>query len=183
MRIYRFFLVCLILPLFLAASYNNEKKGKNMEKSADTQSNKMEKFNFLLGEWQMQCKVPKSVFHEGDTGSGTGTFKRTLDDKYVCFDYVVSSSSKPEEIGKAHAIFAWDEKAKIYRYWWFENSGSFTEAACNFINDETLFLNWHDSLFIQTFRKSGPNEVVLKMEHPNSEGKYEVVLEVIFTKK
>lgn len=183
MRIYRVFLVCLILPSFLMAAYNNEKKGENMKKSADTQSNNMEKFDFLLGDWKLQYNIPKSPFHEADTGSGTGTFKRTLDDKYVCFDYVCSLASAPEKIVKAHGIFAWDEKAKIYRYWWFENSGNFLEATCNFINDETLFFNWHDTLLSQTFKKSSPNKVVLKMEHPNSEGKYEPILEVILTKK
>ncbi len=140
----------------------------------------MEKFDFLLGDWNLKSKVPKSAFSKADTGTGTGTFKRALDDKYVYFDY---SSSFAAEKGEAHAVFAWDEKTKVYRFWWFENSGNFMEATCNFVNDETLFLNWHDSLLIQTFRKTGPNEVILRMEHPDSEGKYELILEVIFTRK
>ncbi len=140
----------------------------------------MEKFDFLLGNWNLESRIPKSAFSEAGTGTGTGTFKRALDDKYVYFDY---SASLTEEQGEAHAIFAWDEKTKVYRFWWFESSGNFMEATCNFVNDETLFLNWHDSLLIQTFRKTGPNEVILRMEHPDSEGKYELVLEVIFTRK
>ena len=55
-------------------------------------------------------------------------------------------------------------------------------ATCNFINDDTLFLNWHDSLLIQTFTKADPNKIILRMEHPSSEGKYELILEVIFTR-
>ena len=143
--------------------------------------NTMEKFNFLLGNWDMESNIPKSAFSEEATsGTGNGTFKRALDDKYVYFDY--SSLTLKEKV-QAHAIFAWDEKAKIIRFWWFESSGNFTTATCNFINAETLFINWHDSLFIQTFKKINKNKVILRMEHPNSDGKYVLILEVIFTRK
>jgi hypothetical protein len=140
----------------------------------------MKKFNFLLGNWDMQYKIPKSVFSKAATGTGSGTFKRALDDKYVYFDY---STLIDGEKGEAHAIFAWDKKSNLYRYWWFESSGNFSTATCNFVNDETLFLNWHDTLLIQTFRKIGSNKVILRMENPDSEGKYELILEVIFTRK
>lgn len=141
----------------------------------------MNKFDFLLGDWTLEYRVPKSAFSEAMTGAGTGTFKRALNDRYVFFDYSASllTGSKVQ----AHGIFAWDDKLKFYRYWWFEDSGAFMTATCNFINEETLFLNWHDTLLIQTFTKDGPNKVILRMENPNSEGKYEVVLEVIFTRK
>jgi hypothetical protein len=142
--------------------------------------NMMKKFDFLIGKWNLEYRVPKSAFSEAMTGSATGTFKRALDDKYVCFDY---SCSLPSGEGSAHAIFVWDEKAKIYRYWWFESSGSFMQATCNFINDETLALNWHDSLLIQTFKKDGSDKVILRMEHPISVGEYELILEVTFTRK
>ena len=140
----------------------------------------MEKFNFLLGNWSLEYRIPKSDLHEASTGTGSGTFQRALDGKYVYFDY---STLINGETGEAHAIFAWDEKAKIYRFWWFESSGNFSAATCNFIDDETLFLSWHDTLLIQTFKKTGPDEVILKMENPNAQGKYEPVLEVIFTRK
>jgi len=144
------------------------------------ESKMMEKFDFLLGNWNLESRIPKSEFSEADTGTGTGTIKRALDDKYVYFDY---SASLTTGKGAAHAIFAWDEKAKVYRYWWFESSGSFLTATCDFVNNETLFLNWHDTLLIQTFRKVGPDKVILRMENPTSEGKYELILEVIFTRK
>ncbi len=140
----------------------------------------MEKFDFLLGEWDLEYRVPKSAFSEAATGSGTGTFKRALDDKYVYFDY---SSSVAGQKGEAHAIFAWDEKAKVYRYWWFESSGNFLTATCDFVKDGVLFLNWHDSLLKQTFKKISQNQMVLRMEHPNSEREYELIVEVIFTRK
>jgi len=143
----------------------------------------MDKFDFLLGTWNLEYRVPKSAFSEADTGSGTGTFKRALDDKYVYFDYECSLASTPQQTGKAHAIFAWDEKAKVYRFWWFENSGAFRQATCNFIDSQTLFLNWHDTLLIQTFTKAGQDKVTLRMEHPVATDKFELIMEVIFTGK
>jgi len=47
----------------------------------------MEKFDFLIGDWNLEYRVPKSGFSEAATGSGSGTLKRALDDKYVYFDY------------------------------------------------------------------------------------------------
>ena len=140
----------------------------------------MERFDFLLGNWDMEYNIPESAFGEATSGTGNGTFKRALDDKYVYFDY---SSLINGEKGQAHAIFAWDEKTKIFRFWWFESSGNFSTATCKFINDEILFLNWHDTLLIQTFKKISPNKMILRMENPNSDGIYELILEVIFTRK
>jgi len=145
--------------------------------------NMMEKFEFLLGDWNLEYRIPKSTYSEAATGSGTGTFKRALNGAYVYFDYSCVISLTPEQTGRAHAIFAWDEKSRVYRFWWFENSGNFLTATCNFINDETLSMNWHDTLLIQTFTKKDSNNVVLRMEHPIAQGKYELILEVLFTRK
>jgi hypothetical protein len=134
-----------------------------------------------MGNWNLEYKIPKSSFCEKATGKGSGTFKRVLNNKYVVFDYEASFSTGDK--AAAHAIFVWDEKLKIYRYWWFEDSGSFMTATCNFINHETLFLNWHDSLLIQTFKKIDENIVELRMENPNAEGNFELILEVIFMRK
>ena len=148
-----------------------------------TQTNMMEQFEFLLGNWNLEYKIPKSPFSEADSGSGTGTIKRALDDKYVFVDYEGTIASAPEYAGKAHGVFAWDEKANHYKYWWFENSGSFSEATCKFINDEILFMNWPDSLLIQSFTKKGPDKMVLRMEYPVAQNKFELMMEVIFTRK
>jgi hypothetical protein len=139
----------------------------------------MAKFEFLFGQWKLEYRVPASRFGPAATGTGIGTFKRALGGKYVFFDYSVSMSTG--ERGEAHGIFGWDEKAKVYRYWWFEESGNFLTATCNFIRDGLLFLNWHDSLLTQTFTKVDSHQVVLRMKHPNSRGDEETVLEVIFT--
>ena len=110
----------------------------------------MKKFEFLLGDWDLEYNVPESGFSKKSSGSGVGSIKRALNDKYVYFDYLATLTIGS---GAAHAIFAWDEKSRIYRYWWFENSGNFLTATCNFIGDDILFLNWHETLLIQSFTK------------------------------
>ncbi|UCH15138.1 MAG: hypothetical protein JSV22_04020 [Bacteroidales bacterium] len=139
--------------------------------------NNLDKFGFLLGDWNMESIIPKSKFSEAGTDTGAGSFKKILNDKYVLFEYSGKSG------GAAKGIFAWDDKIKLYRYWWFENSGNFLQATCSFINNEILAMNWHDSLLVQTFVKETPNRVVLKMQHPDDNGGYELVLEVILTKR
>jgi hypothetical protein len=137
----------------------------------------MNKFEFLLGDWNLEYRIPKSIFSEAGSDSGIGSFKKALNGKYVIFDYSTKSGSE------AKGIFAWDDKVKVYRYWWFENSGNFLSATCNFVNDEILAMNWHDTLLVQTFVKDGPDRVVLKMQYPTVQGGYEIVLEVLFTRR
>jgi hypothetical protein len=140
----------------------------------------MEKFEFLIGDWNLEYKIPKSSFSEAKTGSAFGTIKRALDDKYVFFDY---ESHIEGETGGAHGIFAWDEKTQIYRYWWFESSGAFMTASCNFTDENTLFMIWHNSLLIQTFKKVNKNKIILSMKSAASENKFDLILEVILTRK
>jgi hypothetical protein len=137
----------------------------------------MDKFDFLVGDWNLEYRIPKSIFSEARSDSGIGSFKRALNDKIVIFDYSTESG------GEAKGVFIWDDKIKMYRYWWFENSGSFSTATCNFIGNDTLAMNWHDTLLVQTFKKEGPDKVVLKMQHPAPQGGYELVLEVLLTRR
>ena len=138
----------------------------------------IEKLDFLLGNWQLEYRVPKSSFSKADTGTGSGVFQRALNDRYVTFDYECSLSGGD---GAAHGIFARDEKLNNLRYWWFEDSGHFQEAACQILEDGTLFMHWQQTMLKQTFRKEG-EQVVLKMYTPLSETEDELILEVIFTK-
>ena len=140
----------------------------------------MKKFEILLGDWDLEYNVPESSFSKKASGSGVGSIKRALNDKYVYFDY---SATLTIGSGAAHAIFAWDEKYRIYRYWWFEDSGSFLTATCQFIGDDILFLNWHDTLLIQSFTKINRDKIVLKMEQPVAQDQFELILEVIFSRK
>lgn len=137
----------------------------------------LDKFEFLIGDWNLEYKIPKSIFSDQGTDTGVGSFKKILNDKYVLFEYSTNSG------GEAKGIFAWDDKIKMFKYWWFENSGNFLSATCNFVNDVTLAMNWHDTILVQTFVKESSDRVVLKMQHPADKGEYELILEVIFTKK
>ncbi|MBK8943664.1 MAG: hypothetical protein IPM32_00195 [Ignavibacteriae bacterium] len=139
----------------------------------------MDKFNFMLGTWNLKYIVPKTQYSENDFGEGKGEFKRILNNKYVTFDYH-AKLSKTES--SAHAIFVWDKRTEIYRYWWFEDSGEFMIATCNFINENTLALNWHDSLLVQIFNKIDNDKIVLKMNYPKDESNYETILEVTFSR-
>jgi len=143
------------------------------ERNMNKQSDPMDQFDFLIGTWHMESKSPE--------GSGTGTFKRALDGKYVFFDY--SASFPTGETGAAHGVFAWDQKTKTYKYWWFENSGNYSEATCEFIDDGLLMMNWHDLLFLQTFQKMDSNTVELVMKKPYSTAGYDPILEILFTKE
>jgi hypothetical protein len=137
----------------------------------------MNRLDFLLGDWNLAYRIPKSSLSEAGSDSGTGSFTRALNGRYVIFDYSTKAGSG------AHAIFAWDEKMKAYRFWWFENSGRFAAATCNFVDDGTLAMHWHDNLLVQTFAQDGPERVILRMQNPAASGGYELVLEVIFTRK
>ncbi len=128
----------------------------------------------------MIIEFRKAKLSEAATGAGQGTFKKALNNKYVYFDYEASFSTGVST--RAHAIFAWDEKSRIYRYWWFEDSGNFLTASCHFINDQTLFLNWHETGLVQTFRKVGPDQVIMRMRLPDSEETQRIVLEVVLTR-
>ncbi|MDX1700365.1 MAG: hypothetical protein R3250_07085 [Melioribacteraceae bacterium] len=143
------------------------------------ESNPMDKFNFLLGRWKMESNIPKSKFSDAYSGNGTGEFKRILNNKYVTFDYSFDYSKGK---GSAHALFVWDNKSNIYRYWWFENSGEHNEATCDFIDENTLCLNWHNSLFVQSFKKINSNNILLEMRYPADKNDYVTVLTVIFRK-
>jgi len=140
----------------------------------------MEKFNFLIGTWILKYTVPESELSKAATGEGEGTFRRALNDKYVFFDYKAELT-----IGsaRAHGIFARDESNGIYRYWWFEDSGSFSKATCNFTDEKTLFMNWHDTLLIQTFEKISDDHVILKMSGPDKGQNFKPVLIVDLFRK
>jgi hypothetical protein len=141
---------------------------------------RMKKFEFLIGTWDLEYRVSRSAFGKAERGTGKGTIRRALNDRYVYVDY---ECHLPSGDGLAHGVFAWDEKAKVYRYWWFEDSGSFLSATCDFIKDGILFLNWHDSLLTQTFSRENPDRIVLQMSHPDKTGRPEMILKVIFTRR
>ena len=140
----------------------------------------MGKFEFLLGDCSLDYHVPESSFSQADTGSGSGTFQRIFNDKYVTFDYECRLT---DGNGRAKSIFAWDTKDHVYRCWWFEDSGNFNSAVCNFISDDVLYFHWNDGLLSQTFTKKDANMIILKMDQPIFGDRKELVLEVVLTRK
>jgi hypothetical protein len=137
--------------------------------------NKIGRLDFLLGKWELKFRVPKSKFSTEDSGDGKGEFKKILNNNYITFEYTSKLSGG---ISSAKGIFAWDNKENIYKYWWFEDSGNFTEAACDFINDSILSLNWYNSILVQTFKRLDNNNILLEMKYPNEQGTCDLILEV-----
>ncbi|MDD5063879.1 MAG: hypothetical protein PHQ35_03850 [Phycisphaerae bacterium] len=162
----------LLLTSLLLAQCDSVRKVDEMAKPRIEEQNPMEKFEFFLGDWNLEYKIPKSTLSEAMTGTGSGTFKRALKNKYVFFDYE-----------GAHGIFAWDDKEKVYKYWWFEDSGNFTWAICNFVDDDTLFMDWQNEPMTQTFTRVGQDKIILRMSQSLGEDKSELVLEVILTRR
>ncbi len=140
----------------------------------------MNKFDFLIGTWILKYTVPESAYSVATTGKGEGTIRKALNDKYVFFDYKAEFTNGSAQ---AHGIFARDESQDIYRYWWFEDSGSFRTATCNFTDENTLFMNWHDTNLIQTFIKKEEDHIILKMSSPVSDQQFKPVLIVDFYRK
>jgi len=147
----------------------------------------MDELDFMLGSWTLDYKLPRSFMAaEGGTGKGIGVLQRALNGRYVFFDYSASGTFGQ---AKAHGIFAWDAKEKLYRYWWFEDSGANLVATGNFVDDDTLFLAWQDTEFQgkkmrcqQTFTKQNPDRFILRMECRVEGDDFEPVLEVTFTR-
>jgi hypothetical protein len=44
------------------------------------------KLEFLLGDWNLEYKIPKSLFSDSRTDTGVGSFKKILNEKYVFFN-------------------------------------------------------------------------------------------------
>lgn len=140
----------------------------------------MEKFDFLLGIWTLKYDVPESEFSEAATGNGIGVFRRALNGKYVFFDYEAHLTTGSAQ---AHGIFARDEGKQVYRYWWFEDSGSYLNATCKFLDENTLFMSWHDTLLIQTFERLQDDKITLTMSLPGDAQNFRPILKVEFHKK
>ena len=141
---------------------------------------RMDKFDFLIGEWNLEYRVPASSISPAATGEGSGKFYKALSNTYVYFDYAARLTLGS---AAAHAVFAWDDRIKMYRYWWFEDSGAFMSATCDFPEEKLLVLNWHDSLLNQSFSQLPEGHIRLLMEKVAGPGKQELLLEVFLRRK
>jgi hypothetical protein len=73
MKGYKFFVLFLLLSSLLSAIGNEGGKEDKMRESSGKKQGPMERFEFLLGGWNLEYRVPKSSSGEADTGNGTGT--------------------------------------------------------------------------------------------------------------
>ena len=49
----------------------------------------MDNFDFLIGDWDLEYRIPKGGSSDKKAGIGLGTFKRALNNKYVFFDLAI----------------------------------------------------------------------------------------------
>lgn len=121
----------------------------------------LQSIDFLIGKWSLRY----TLFSDGrpkPDGKGLGEIQKTLDGKFITFDYQAELSTG---IFKAHAIFAWDSEKDLFRYWWFENSGQVQQAEGRMKDESTLVLQWQNIPCTQTFRETSETIVVLEMAY------------------
>jgi hypothetical protein len=140
----------------------------------------MKKFDFLIGNWRLEYTIPETSFSAAGSGEGEGIFSRVLKDNYVVFDYQAVLTTGTAQ---AHVIYAKDKGNDCYRCWWFEDTGNFETASCNFVDESTLLLKWVNSPLIQTFKQVEDNHVGLTMATQIDDQTAEAVLLVDMFKR
>jgi hypothetical protein len=137
----------------------------------------MDALNFMIGEWALDY----SVTQRGQTTQtirGTGSLRYLFSAAYLTFDYRTLDKATGNTIGEAHAIFAWDEKAGQYRYYWFESSGNYHQATGVLQDAHTLALHWDEINCTQIFRRVDSDAMYLEMRCPDQD----LLLRVDFTR-
>ncbi len=137
----------------------------------------MQALNFMAGDWELDYTVTQ----HGRTSStirGAGSLRYLFDATYLTFDYQMQEKVTGETIGGAHGIFAWDPKARQYRYYWFESSGNFHQATASLRDDDTLAMEWQQINCTQIFRRVSAGAMYLEMRCPDQD----LVLRVDFSR-
>ena len=137
----------------------------------------MRALSFLIGEWELDYTVTQNG-HTTQTIRGTGSLRFLFNATYLTFDYQMIEKASGAMIAEAHGIFAWDEKAGQYRYFWFESSGSFHQATGALRDAHTLALEWQEIKCTQIFRRVSADAVYLEMRCPEQD----LLLRVDFTR-
>jgi hypothetical protein len=133
---------------------------------ADNTATGIPALNFMIGDWELDYRVTQHGMTTR-TICGTGSIRPLFDRTYLTFDYQVRQKERPEKIGEAHAIIAWDKKAGQYRYFWFESSGTFLQANGSLSDDHTLALEWQGVNCRQIFRRVDADAMYLEMQCPD----------------
>jgi len=143
-----------------------------------SEASPMRALSFMIGEWALDY----SVTQRGQTARtirGSGSLRYMFSAAYLTFDYRMLDRATGNLIGEAHAIFAWDEKAGQYRYYWFESSGSFHQATGVLRDARTLALEWQEIKCTQIFRSVSADAMYLEMRCPEQD----LLLRVDFTRR
>ena len=138
----------------------------------------MEAVAFLLGEWNLDYTATQ----QGKTSTdlrGNGVWRRLFEEAHLVFDYEVEHKVSGDAMGGAHAVLAWDQKANVYRFHWFESSGAFQVAKGWLRDAKTLALDWLDTDCTQIFQQTGPDQMFLQMDCPEQD----LHLRVDFTRR
>jgi len=137
----------------------------------------MRALSFMIGEWELDYTVTQNG-RTTRTIRGTGALRFLFNATYLNFDYQAIEKASGAGIGEAHGIFAWDEKAGRYRYYWFESSGSFRQATGVLEDAHTLALEWQEIKCTQIFRSVSTDAMYLEMRCPEQD----LLLRVDFTR-
>lgn len=138
----------------------------------------MQALSFMIGEWVLDYTVTQ-YGHTTQTIRGTGSLRFLFNATYLTFDYQMIEKASAAMIAEAHAIFAWDMKAGLYRYYWFESSGSFHQATGALQDAHTLAFEWQGIKCTQIFRSVRADAMYLEMRCPEQD----LLLRVDFTRR
>jgi hypothetical protein len=123
---------------------------------------------FMAGDWDLDYTVTQ----KGETTKtlcGTGSLRYLFGSTYLAFDYQVKQRDSGAVMGAAHGIFAWDQKAERYRYFWFEDSGTFLQATAVLRDGHDLLMQWQDINCSQIFRRVHADAMYLEMRCPDED--------------
>jgi hypothetical protein len=135
----------------------------------------MRALHFLIGEWKLDYTATQHGV-TSKTVSGVGSMRYLFEETYLTFDYRGLDRDTGTEF-RAHGIFAWDAKTRRYRYFWFEDSGTFLEAVCALRDERSLEMEWQGVDCTQIFERTGDDMMYLEMRCPSQD----LLLRVDFT--
>jgi len=133
-----------------------------------SETSPMRALSFMIGEWGLDYTVTQHG-HTTKTIRGTGSLRYLFNATYLTFDYQMIEKATGKMIAEAHAIFAWDKKPRQYRYYWFEDSGTFHRATGVLRDAHTLALEWQDINCTQIFRRVSADAMYLEMQCPEQD--------------
>jgi hypothetical protein len=133
---------------------------------------------FLVGAWEEEITYPG---REAGADKGRGRWLARPDmGRYLMFRY---EGSGPEGDYRAMGILTRDAATQKYRMWWFDDSGNAGEYTGDFVDENTLVLEYRGQadgrLFREriSYRRAGPGEVHTKIEQAYGDEEFRVYLE------